>query len=298
MSYAAYTPMIERARAYPALWRLLLGAITAILLTFVWLAVIIGALALTMRLHPIDAAQAAFGGAADTPERSIFYLMIIAGLGFATVAAAALWQGRGRRDLVGRGPVVLRHFIIAAGVTLFLALVLSLINSVFSDDPPLERNLSVGTWLSWLPFALIALAFQTGAEELFFRGYLQSQLAARFRSPLIWLVLPSIAFGFAHFAPGLPGANSYLYVAFAAIFGILAGDLTARTGSLGAAWGWHFANNSFAVLFVATEGSVTGLGLYRAPGGLNEAITISPLLLIDLAIVVGIWFVIRRVLRV
>ena len=108
----------------------------------------------------------------------------------------------------------------------------------------------------------------------------------------------TIAIGFAHFAPGLPGLNSWLYVGFAAIFGILAGDLTARTGSLGAAWGWHFANNSFAVLIVSTEGSVSGLGLWRTEGGLTEPIELTPWLLIDIAIVLGIWIVLRRVLRV
>ncbi len=47
--------------------------------------------------------------------------------------------------------------------------------------------------------ALVLLALPLGMtiligywEELVFRGYLQSQLAARFRSPLVWIVLPSL----------------------------------------------------------------------------------------------------------
>ncbi len=298
MSYSAYSPMISAAKRYPALWRLVMGVVTAIALTIVWLILILLLLALVSGSHPFEVARTTFSGPANTPAQTILYLLVVAGLGFATLAAAAIWQKRGRRDLMGRAPVVLRHFALTAGVTLLFGALISSWSAVFGGDAPPVRNLDFGTWLSWLPFALVAIGFQTLAEELFFRGYLQSQLAARFRSPLIWLVVPAIAFGFAHFAPGLPGWNSWFYVAFAAVFGILAGDLTARTGSLGAAWGWHFANNSFAVLIVATEGSVTGLGLWRAQGGLMEPITLSPILLIDLAIIIGIWFVIRRLLKV
>ncbi len=298
MSYSPYAPLVQSAALYPALWRLVLGVVTAVLLTFVWLGLLMVGLSLASGLSIIDAALAAFSGPANTPERSIFYLIVVAGLGFGTLGAAAFWQKRGRRALTGHGPRVLRHFAIAAGMTLLIASCLSGVQAAFSEEPLPLPNLDLGTWLAWLPFALIALAFQTGAEELFFRGYLQSQLAARFRSPFIWLLVPAIAFGFAHFAPGLPGLNSWLYVGFAAIFGILAGDLTARTGSLGAAWGWHFANNSFAVLIVSTEGSVSGLGLWRTEGGLTEPIELTPWLLIDIAIVLGIWIVLRRVLRV
>lgn len=298
MSYAAYTPMVQAGQRRPALWRLFLGVVTAILGTALWLLALLLVLSFTTGLSLLDAARSAFSGSADTPERTILYLMVVAGLGFGTVAAAALWQKRQRRDLVGRGPRVLRHFAIAAGTTLTLAAVLSGVQAIFSSDPAPVRNLDLAVWLSWLPIALLALAFQTGAEELFFRGYLQSQLAARFRSPMVWLLVPSIAFGFAHFAPGLPGANSWLYVAFAATFGLLAGDLTARTGSLGAAWGWHFANNTFAVLVVSTEGSVTGLGFWRVTGGLTEPIPVSLWLLVDLTIILGVWFLLRRLLRV
>ncbi|MDJ1016876.1 MAG: type II CAAX endopeptidase family protein [Paracoccaceae bacterium] len=296
MSYALYQPMIRHAQARPALWRLILGVITAVAVAFLWMAGIVFLLGLVWGVGFGAAIPQVFGQGADAAWRAILYLLIVAGLGLGTLVAAAAWQGRGRASLIGPGARALRHFAVAAAVTAATALALSLIPS--GTDDAIERNLPLSTWLFWLPFALVALAAQTGAEELFFRCYLQSQLAARFRWPLVWLAVPAVAFGFAHYVPGLPGNNALLYVAFAITFGILAGDLTARTGSLGAAWGWHFANNSIAVLVVATEGSVTGLGFWKTETGLTEAIPISFWLLTDLAVVLVVWLVIRRLLRV
>jgi uncharacterized protein len=48
-------------------------------------------------------------------------------------------------------------------------------------------------------------------------------------------------------------------VGAAATFGLIAADLTARTGSIGAAWGFHFANNTMAITILATDGTITGL---------------------------------------
>jgi membrane protease YdiL (CAAX protease family) len=290
MSYAAYKTIVEDARRKSALWRLTLGIVTTVLLTLVWVGLLILVATLFSSTDSQSTIEATVGGPADTPGRSIFLLIVVAGLGISTFLTAGLWHGRRRRGLMGRGATVLRHFAIAAVTTLTIAGLLTILQASVDDDAALVRNLDSMSWLVWLPFAVIAIALQTGAEEVFFRGYLQSQLAARFRSPIVWIVVPSVAFGFAHFAPGLPAANGWLYVGFAAFFGLLAADLTARTGSLGAAWGWHFANNSFAILVIATEGSVTGLGYWRSSSSLLEPIEISPLLLFDLFILLAVYF--------
>jgi hypothetical protein len=68
-------------------------------------------------------------------------------------------------------------------------------------------------WASFLPLALVGVLVQTGAEEVLFRGYLQQQLAARFASPLAWMVLPSVIFALLHYQPELMGENAWLMVA-------------------------------------------------------------------------------------
>ncbi len=298
MSYRAYQPMIAAASRSPALWRLVAGAVTTILLTFVWLGAVVLAAGVAQGGGFRTGAVAIFGGPATTAARTVLYLIIVGGLGLATLVSARLWQGRRRGDLIGRGPRVLRHFTIAAVITFGAATFLFLAQFAIEGPGGVVRNLSLSTWLAWLPIALVAIVAQTGAEELFFRGYLQSQLAARFKSPFIWLVLPAIGFGFAHLAPGLPATNMWLYVGFAALFGVLAGDLTAHTGSLGAAWGWHFANNTLAVLVVATEGSVTGLGYWKTTDSLLDPIDFTPWLALDVGIVLVVWVAIRRALAV
>ena len=123
---------------------------------------------------------------------------------------------------------------------------------------------------------------QVTAEELLFRGYLQQQLAARFRSPVIWLVLPSAAFGILHFDHGTFGNNAWLVVAATAVFGLIAGDVTARTGNIGAATGLHAANNFLALFLVAPDGYLTGTNLFVFPFHVSDAAAVRPFLVLDL----------------
>ena len=292
MDYARYAPMIADAARAPSLWRLLLGSLTVITVAMGWMVGVVG-----VAIWALPEVLAVFQGRditpADTPQETLFFLLMIVGLGVGAWTAARFWHKRGLRSLMGRGARVLRHFVLAACVTFAMAAFVFALT--FSIAEPLVPNLDLSVWLMWLPLALFAVALQTGAEELLFRGYLQSQLAARFRSPLLWLVFPSILFGFAHFGPGLPLSAALTYVAFAALFGLMAGDLTARTGSIGAAWGMHFANNTLAILVVAVQGSLTGLGLYRS-GDIVTALSLCPLVILDLMALALVWLLIRRML--
>jgi membrane protease YdiL (CAAX protease family) len=112
---------------------------------------------------------------------------------------------------------------------------------------------------------LVGVLIQTGAEEVLFRGYLQQQLAARFSSPMIWMVLPSALFAALHYQPEVMGDNTWLMMGAVFVFALLAADLTAVTGTIGAAWAMHFVNNALAILVMATDGPLSGLALYIAP---------------------------------
>lgn len=294
MSYARFAPMQISASERPAIWRVVAGTLTAIILLIGWLLIISLALSLTQNLSIFEAMAAVTGGDPTSPGGAINYLLVVGGLGLSTLLAARLWHGRSALSLTGPAARTLRHFAIAAAITTAIAALLMLIPT--SRDDAIVRNMNLGAWLTWLPFALIALAAQTGAEELFFRGYLQSQMAARFRSPLVWLVIPAVAFGAAHYSPALPPLTACAYVGFAVLFGLLAGDLTARTGSIGAAWGFHFANNTIAVTIIAVDGTITGLGLFRSTAGIEGIAQLSPWIMADLGALVFVWWFIRRVL--
>lgn len=290
------TQMIRDAGRKPALWRLLLGFVTAFVVLAAWLAAIIAIRAAADGTPFIDAGADILALGAQTPSQTALYLTTVAGLGLGAFAAARIWHARSPRSVIGPGPRTLRHGVLAAATAFSVLGLLGILTLPFSDLP--ERNLDVGTWLAWLPVGILALVLQTGGEEIFFRGYLQSQLAARFRAPIVAIGLPSILFGFAHYIPTLPITAALTYVLIATMFGVLAADLTARTGSLGAAWGFHFANNALAVLFIAPGGSLTGLALWRTGSGLDAEALMTPLVSLEILILLATWALIRRVLRV
>lgn len=294
MEYPLYRPVIAEAQHHSSLWRLLLGCVTVIAICIVWMVSIL-AIVVWFTSGDFDLIEGRAMGPADTPGSVLVFLLLIVGLGVGAWGAARFWQKRDLRSLVGRGPRALRHFVQAAAITFAMAALVFVLTRPFAQ--PIEPNMEFGVWVLWLPAALVCIALQTGAEELLFRGYLQSQLAARFRNAAIWLFVPSLLFGIAHLAPGLPVNAALGYVIFAALFGLMAADLTARTGTIGAAWGFHFANNSIAIVFIVAQGSLSGLGLFRS-GDLVDALALTPLVLFELVALAMVWLLIRRVVTV
>ncbi|WP_204416536.1 CPBP family intramembrane glutamic endopeptidase [Actibacterium sp. 188UL27-1] len=131
-----------------------------------------------------------------------------------------------------------------------------------TGDLTLQRNsVTAVTWVLLLPLTSVALLIQTGTEEVVFRGYLQQQLGARFRSPWLWLVAPSLAFGLLHWF-NEPGPNAWFIVVLVTLSGLSYADLTARTGTMGAAWALHLVNNFFAIAVVSVNDDWGGLALY------------------------------------
>ena len=164
---------------------------------------------------------------ADTPTSALLVIATLWGLALGAMVATPLLHRRSAWTLFGPWPPLRRHFLLAALVTGALILASALIPYGFEATP----NTDLALWLSFLPLSLVIILGQTGAEELFFRGYLQQQLAARFASPLVWMLLPSALFGMAHFDPSNGPLVSWLIVAATGLFGLLAADLTARTGT-------------------------------------------------------------------
>lgn len=289
----AYMPIVDAATQRPAIWRLLVGIMTVLVFMILWIVGLIAIAGLVRDESFFRSVETTLSLDTQTPIKTATYLALVWGLGIGTVIAARFWQKRTLRSLTGNGAVTLHHFLLASLTTFAVIGTLSLISLPFSDAP--VWNMDPTIWAVWLPLGILAVAGQTLSEELLFRGYIQSQLAARFAHPVIWMVAPAILFGFAHYLPALPTSSALGYVLIAALFGLIASDLTVRTGSLGAAWGFHFSNNAMAILFVASEGSLTGLGLLRTPSSLIDQIELSPLILIDVAVLLGVYLLIRRI---
>ena len=287
-----YAPLVDPARPSRALWRLILGAPFAIGVYVIWMlgmgAVVAGVAGLAGLENHLRRLEAG-----SDPWAVILLLATFVGGWLGTWAAVRVLHRRSLGSLLGRAPRVLRDFVLGTGFMLGVGLAGAALAWPFL--PALEIATDPRIWLTFLPLALLGVLIQTGAEELFFRGYLQSQLAARFASPLVWLLLPSVFFGFAHYAPDQTGDAVFLVVAATGLFGLIAADLTARSGSLGLAWGLHFANNVLAILVISIMGTLDGLALLRPAQGSD--LDLIPLLLADMVLMVLVWALCRAHLR-
>ncbi|MEM9475585.1 MAG: CPBP family intramembrane glutamic endopeptidase [Pseudomonadota bacterium] len=293
MAYRNHEGFVAPARQYPQLWRLLVGLVVAVI---VYIVVVAAIFVLAWVLSGVGGDGLAWAQRQlnpDDPNALLLLLSTFAGMALGAMAAARLMHKRSAATLFGRAAVTMHDFVVAM---LVVGTILGASVVVWSFSYDAVPGLPFGPWLSLLPLAILGLLIQTGAEELLFRGYLQQQLAARFATPIVWMVVPSILFGLVHYDAQSAGSSVWIVVGAAALFGLIAADLTAHTGSLGAAWGFHFANNTLAVLVISTEGSLTGLALYKTPYAVSDTDTLSALVLVDLAMMLLAWIVIRRLL--
>lgn len=248
-------------------WRLLAGLVLLALVYFL-VFFLIGTVAIIALGEAEVASFVQLASNGDDPKGVVLLLasFIIAFLGLLLIVK--LVHKRGLKSLLGpRMPDVIRNFEITFVLVFFLTL-LSTPIFAFIDMP--VKNMEFFTWLKWMLLGIPLLLLQVTSEELVFRGYIQQQLAARFNSRLIWYVLPSVLFGLMHYDPATMGSNAWLVVISAVMFGLIAADVTARTGNLGAAIGLHFANNLYAVTIVSTDGSLSGLGLYKTAFSITD----------------------------
>lgn len=278
-----FDPFVRPARASAEPWRLGLGIVIVVfiyIMTLLSFDRVLGAL--TGAPAPSVAATANSGWA------MIYVLWTFAGMAMGAILAAVIVHNRPARTLFGPRNLVIYDFVVAAYVTFGIQAVMLVFWFVTTDTVP---HLRFDQWLAFLPLALAMIALQTGAEEMLFRGYLMQQLAARFQSPWAWGVLPSALFAALHYDPGIDGLTAFVLLAAIGIIALVTVDLTAVTGSLGAAWGFHFAFNTTGMLILAPKGPLAGLALFVGP---RTPETLGWQILADVLAILVCWSLIRR----
>ncbi|NDV02669.1 CPBP family intramembrane glutamic endopeptidase [Pseudoroseicyclus tamaricis] len=247
----AYSPL--KSFAAPARGSSAIAVFGGVLLVaFAYFAAQTAVLGVVLPPQPGDAAPVAL-------SRGAVLLFLLTYL--APLAAIIFWVRRVHRrpatTLAGPGVRTWQHFLRTA---LWVGLVMVAILAL----PPWEVEIlqlnPVLPWLALLPLMLPAIFIQTATEEIIFRGYIQQELASRFESRIVWMVLPSLVFGALHWGNGSSPADSFLYAGVITVFALLSTDLTARTGALGASIGLHFAVNCQSLLLFGEQ----GIGLERA----------------------------------
>jgi membrane protease YdiL (CAAX protease family) len=203
---------------------------------------------------------------------------------------------RSALSLFGPLTVAIPQFFTVTVMLIALGLVVAILPP-WDMGGPLVPNMPFGRWALFLPLSLLAVLVQVSGEEVFFRGYIQQQLAARYRTPWMWMVLPSLLFGLGHYIPAAAGENALTIAIWAGVFGLLMADLTARAGSIGPAIAVHFCNNVSAILIISMPDQLSGLALYLAPFGLEDAEMLGAWLPVDFAMMFVSWLAARLALR-
>ncbi|MGC1496256.1 MAG: type II CAAX endopeptidase family protein [Sulfitobacter sp.] len=294
LNYEAHEHFIAPARQSAALWRFVLGFSLAA----------IGYIALNqmffqMVYSAIGTRSADLYNQLLTGSTPLAMFLLLFSFVFMTTAIGVAVRVVHRRpffSLLGDLRLGVRQFVAVSAMMLGLMLIVFVL-------PPWDMggefvpNLDMSRWLMLLPLSLFAVFIQVSAEEVVFRGYVQQQLAARFRSPLVWMVLPSVVFAVGHYLPDTAGENALIIAAWAGIFGILMADLTARAGSLGPAIAVHLWNNVSAILIVSMPENLSGLALYLAPFSMGDNDAMRAWLPVDFALMFVSWLAARLAIR-
>ena len=210
--YPAHEFHTVAAKPRSELWRLLLGVVGIVSL---YLAL---ALIYQQAIVAIWSDEPGFRYELITGSSPRAMYALLFSFGLITLSVFLVVQTlHGRSPLSVMGPLILAvpQFIRVTAMLAGLG-VLLMVLPPYGYGEPLVPALAPGLWGLLLPFSLVAVFVQISAEEIFFRGYLQQQLGARFRSPLVWMVLPSTLFAIGHSTTMLLGVyfnigiNSYI----------------------------------------------------------------------------------------
>ncbi|NUH66726.1 CPBP family intramembrane metalloprotease [Sulfitobacter sp. S0837] len=292
--YSAHAAFVAPARSSSALWRFLLGLFVAVIAY-----VALNEFYFQSIYALMGSAATAFHGTllqGATPQAMYLLLFSFATMAMAVGVTVRVVHRRNTRSLLGAPERLWPSFRAVSIAMLALGAVL-LILPPWDMGGELTPNLPLGRWLLLLPLSLLAVLVQVSAEEIVFRGYVQQQLAARFNSPLIWMVLPSALFALGHYLPAEAGENAAMVALWAGIFGILMADLTARSGSLGPAIAVHLWNNVSAILIISLPDDLSGLALYLAPFSMDDPAAMRTWLPVDFAMMLVSWLAARLAIR-
>lgn len=288
--YALHDGFVAPARAFPQLWRFAVGMVLAIAVYFLLIQLYFTAIA------SFNAALVGrvFDGA--TPGTVFLLMFSFAFMAAGAVVAARLMHRRGLQSLLGPIGLFWADFR-SVCIALIVLFVVVLVLPPWDMGGDIVPNMAIGQWIILLVPGLLIVLLQVSAEEVMFRGYMQQQLAARFRSPLIWMVLPSAFFALGHYSPDSMGENAVIVTGWSLVFGMLMADLTARSGSLGPAIAVHFCNNVSAILFISAPDMMNGLALYVAPFSMTDTEALRAWMPAEFAMTLVMWLAARVAIR-
>ena len=229
------------------------------------LLVIVGGIFLVSRWQGGEAGMPDMASFSATPTGVLTVLASFCGIWIGAWIAMRLLHRERLSALFGNSRRISGSGFCKGAIAVLLTSVVSEV-LIYLLHPEIGRGaIGVSAWLAAL-VPIAALAFvQTSSEELLFRGYLPRGLAKRFRSPLVWALLPLIAFTALHWSPANSLAINICVMVSIGAFAIVLMLLVYATGNLGAAFGAHLANNLFGFLLISHQQSFNAFALFTAP---------------------------------
>ncbi|WP_417268998.1 CPBP family intramembrane glutamic endopeptidase [Celeribacter sp.] len=297
MKHDAYQSMIFSAQKRPEFWRIFviiaMGLIVGLFATPLFF-LTLGAADPALHAISVDAFGAPRVGV--TPGGLFVVLAGFAILIVATVILAERLTARSLRDITGPSALMRGDFWLTLKWMSGL-LVVMLILPWDGDPEQIRAQYAFGQWLFWVPFALVGLMVQVLAEELFFRGYLQTQITGATKSYAFGLLGSAVLFGVGHVSPVAEGVAGYFPVLWAICFGVIAGDLTARSGTIGPAVALHLVNNFAAMMFAPHEDVFSGFGMWVSSADLEDLYSDPMIILYEFGFLIVTWLAARVAIR-
>ena len=292
MSYEPYEALIAPARTKASILRLIFGIVMTALLYMLLLR-------LSWQVVLQVSGPTWFEQTMQLPGPSSPSQMFIllGSFGFMTAAVSfTVWflHHHSPLALIGDLASAKRQFLRSAGRLSGVAIGATAIATYGETHLP---NLPLIQWLVLLPITLAFLFMQVSAEELVFRGYLQSQLAALGLHRFVWIMIPSVIFGLLHYDPTVMGEAAPWIVLSTTVFGVIAADLTARSGTLGPAIALHFAWNFCSIGLLGFPDYLGGLALLSYDFSIMDEEKLISLMPYDAAFMLLAYLTVRIALR-
>lgn len=191
----------------------------------------------------------------DTAGLALMLLSFAVGL-FALILLAKVFQKKKFTDYTtGRPRWDLRRF--GFGALVWGVLVALVTVQQVASDADVVLNFNAEKFFPLLAVGLLLFPFQTGFEEVMFRGYLMQGSALLFRYRWAALLFTSLLFGLMHSAnPEIDTFGFWTAMPQYVIMGLIMGFVALKDDGIELAAGMHFANNLMSSLLVTSDGMV------------------------------------------
>ena len=150
------------------------------------------------------------------------------------------------------------HFFLGvAGYAVIVGL-LTTVSLLISSETDITFHFDGSQYFIFVILAIILVPFQTGCEELIFRGYLMQGFGLCTKSKIWPLVITSVSFGLMHSVN--PEVFEYGFFKAIPVFiltGVMLGFFTIVDDGLEFSWGIHFINNFVAFAILGDEDSTS-----------------------------------------